>query len=116
MRTWANGTYNSHQIRYIKLYSNSKKLLCIYISGLATLSAMCHLQLESLTFFCTIVLRTFQRTTIICVVYSDLKIQIWQKNWNYLENNFVRYFSTTCDVDYNNKSVEMNISLTDLMN
>ena len=69
------------------------KFLAWHISSVAR----CNLTfpLKSLTFLSIIVLRTFCSTTVICVVYSDLKKLIWQKNginsWTFPCYNFLQY-------------------------
>ena len=54
------------------------EFLAWHISGVAR----CYLTFpwESLSFCSIVLLRTFWRTTVICVAYSDLKKLNWQKN------------------------------------
>ena len=66
--------------------------LAWHISGVAR----CNLTfpLESLSFFSITILRMFWRTTVICVVYRDLKKLIWQKNginsWAFSFDHFLQ--------------------------
>ena len=53
----------------------------------------------------------FRRTTVICVVDSDLKKLLWQKEMELTREHIRSSIFTTFDVDYHDKSAVINLYL-----
>ena len=66
----------------IHIFTLLRRLLDEFLAWLISDVARCNLTftLEILSFFSIMLFRMFQRTPVICVVYSDLKRLIWPNN------------------------------------